>query len=78
MRATFVNLNGKFTTTFINRNCIINDRPEENRLFLCFIFVPDDVPIGGGGGRDFVMPFVWNWLLEGCLLSNPFPPSLVE
>jgi hypothetical protein len=35
--------------------------------------MPNDIPLGGGGWRDFIPPFVWNWLLEGNLLSNPFP-----
>ena len=59
MRATFVNLHRDFTTPFVNCNRLMNDRPDEPRFFLCLGFMPNDVPLGKGGGRDFIHPFVW-------------------
>jgi hypothetical protein len=52
----------------------MDDRPEENRLFFCLRFVLDDIPLGEGGGGDFITPLEHNWHLEGCLLSNALPP----
>ena len=35
--------------------------------------MPNDVPLRGGGGRNFIPPFMWDQLLESCLLSDSFP-----
>lgn len=78
MGATFVNLHRDFTSPLVNRHNLMEDRPKEDNLFLCLSFVLDDIPLWGGGRRNFILPLVQNWLLEDCLLSNPFLPSLAE
>ena len=35
--------------------------------------MPDGIPLGGGGGGVF-LSLVQDWLLEGCLLSDPLHP----
>jgi hypothetical protein len=74
MGTTMVNLHRDVTAPFVNHHCLMDDRPEECRLFLCISFVPDGNPLGGGGGGNFVPPLVHDWLLECYLLSDPLPP----
>ena len=58
----------------IHCHCLMYDRLEKGSLFLCLSFLPDNVSLRGSGGRNFIPPFMWNQLLEGLFLSNPFPP----
>ena len=43
-------------------------------LYVLFSFVPNGVPLGGGGEGNFVPPLMLKGLLEAYLLSDPFPP----
>ena len=36
-------------------------------------YVPDDIPLRGGGGGIFIPPFVRIWVLKGHFLSDPLP-----
>ena len=36
----------------------------------------NDISLRGGGGGNFIPQVMWNQLLEGLLLSNPFPSLL--
>ena len=73
MGTSFVNLRWNYTVPLVNHN-----RSEVGRLYLCLRFVPNDIPCGGGGGRNFIPPLVRDLLLEGKLLIDPLPPSLAN
>lgn len=74
MGTTLVNFHRDFTAPLIKHHCLMNDRPEECYVVLCLSFVPDGIPPRGGGWGNFVLPLVWDWLLEGYLLSDSLPP----
>jgi hypothetical protein len=74
MGTTFVNLHRDFTTSLVNHDCLLDDRLEDFYFFWCLSFVPNDIPLGGGGRGNSTPPLVRDWLLEGILLSNPLPP----
>ena len=76
LRTTIVNLHRNLSMPFIHRHHLMNTWLKEGRLFSCFVLVPNDIPTRGSGRRNFIPPFVGNWLLKNLLSSNPLPSKL--
>jgi len=76
MKAIFVNLCQDFLTPLIYSHSLMDDQPK--KPLLCLSFVPYDIPLRGSWGGNFVLSLMWNRLLEGLLLSDPFPLHLCQ
>ena len=75
MRATFVNICRDLSPPFVNHDRLMDDRPKVNCLFLCFSFMPNDVPLRecGGGGTSFLHLCRIDFLRAICLVIHFLP-----
>ena len=76
MGTTFVNLRWDPPAPFVQRHYLVNYWPKESHFLMCLMFMPNDVSSKGSGGRNFILPLIWDWFPKSHLGNDPSPAKL--
>ena len=78
MRATLVHLNQSLTSSFIDRDCFVENQPKKCNFLMCSIFMPYHLSLRVSHTREGMFSFVRNEFehVVTIALSKPSPTKL--
>lgn len=78
MRATLVHLNQSLTSSFVDRDCFVENQPKKCNFLMCSIFMPYHLSLRVSHTREGMFSFVCNEFEQvvTIALSKPSPTKL--